>query len=97
MTQRRITSSPDRSSYGPKLNELRPLAPAFRLTVRRHRGQLLACELWQETLGSRGFYANVEQIDRWYADDPAPFALTRDHVSELLAEAILQRRLPGID
>ena len=86
-----------RHTYGPKLAEFRPTANAFRLTVRRHRGQILACEVWQETPGSRGFYSNVEQIDRYYCDDVQPFALTRDTMNELLAEAVLQRRIPGLD
>lgn len=87
----------ERSSYGPKLHDFRPLARAHRLTIRRSPGGILACELWQEVQGSRGFYANVEQIDRWYADDHLGVSLTRDSLNELLAEAVLQRRLPGLD
>jgi len=87
----------DRRTYGPKLWEFRPLAQRFRLTVGRGSGGILACELWQETPGRRGFYSDVQMIDRWYADDPCPVVLARDSVDEMLAEAVLQRRLPGID
>lgn len=87
----------DRRTYGPKLHDMRPLARAFRLTVRRSHGRILAVELWQETPASRGFYSDMQQIDRWYADDLEPVSLARDSLSNLLAEAVLQRRLPGID
>lgn len=87
----------ERHTYGPKLHELTRTAQAFRLTVRMHRSNILACEAWQETPGSRGYYSEMQQIDRWYADSPLVVVRSMDDVQTLFAEATMSRRLPGID
>lgn len=85
------------SSIGPKLYEVRGNATELRLHV-RISGPVVWCTLTQIVRASRGPYDVFEQIDRWAADFPGkPRRLTRDVAQEILAEAVLQRRLPGID
>jgi hypothetical protein len=86
----------ERRTYGPKLAPLNRTASGWRLTVRMGSSNTLACEVWQEVLGSRGFYHEMEQIDRWYADSPLVVVRTMEDVKEVLAEGLLQRGLPGI-
>lgn len=90
-----VAVPPDK--IGPKLHEVRGNATELRLHV-RISGPVVWCTLTQIVRASRGPYDVHEQIDRWAADFPGKSRrLTRDVVQEVLAEAVLQRRLPGID
>nr|CRY96755.1 hypothetical protein [uncultured prokaryote] len=46
--------------------------------------------------GRKAKRAPLQLIDRWYLGPQGRIG-TREHLDEVLAEAILQRRLPGID
>lgn len=87
----------DPRSIGSPLHEVRGNAHRFKLVVDRHRHSTLFVMLYQVHRGQRGPYEVHEQIDRWWADDPAGARVTRDSVQEILAESVLQRRIPGID
>lgn len=84
-------------SVGPKLHDVRGNATELRLSLGR-RGGFLWLSLFQHVPASRGPYGVWENIDRWAADElPGCPRLTLGVAQELLAEGILQRRLPGID
>lgn len=87
----------DPTSIGSPLSEVRGNAHRFKLVVDRHRSSTLFVMLYQVRRAQRGPYEIHEQIDRWWADDPAGALVTRDSVQEILAESVLQRRVPGID
>lgn len=87
----------DPRTIGPKLVEVPGTANEMRLSILRSGGALW-CSLFVITRGQLGPYDVFHNVDRWAADDPARHSrLTLDLAHEILAESVLQRRLPGID
>lgn len=90
-------SPPDPRSYDRRIQKVPPSTRQYRLVVDHRPGGILAVNLWAGSHGSRGPYIEQTLVDAWYCDAPLTIVRSLADVHELVAESIIQRRLPGID